>query len=82
MATKKMGRPIDPEARRHAVILRMNDGEKALLDAVLADMNRELAEKHLKVRAPDVLRSLVSKEADARGLRPEETTSRKKKRGG
>jgi hypothetical protein len=63
---KTMGRPVDPDAKRNPVMIRMDDGEKADLDWLTEQRNTELRGEGVKVKAPDVLRWLLRREVEAR----------------
>ena len=72
MAEKK-GRPVEPDARHHATMIRMNDEEKADLEWLTGERNAELQGEGVKVRPPDVIRWLLRREVDARRAAPPPT---------
>lgn len=74
-AAPKMGRPTKGQgAAEHMMTVRFTDDDKALLDALVGDERARLeahgilADSAARVAAADVLRALVRKEAQRRGL--------------
>lgn len=61
-----MGRPPEPDARTHAVMVRLNDQEHAALTKLVELRNEELAGQGVTIKPPDVLRWLVARELAAR----------------
>ena len=68
MAEPKRGRPTSPEAKRHPVMVRMDDAEKAGLDRLVDSRNAELKAEHITLKGPDVIRWLIARELTVRGL--------------
>ena len=68
MVEPKRGRPTSPEAKRHPVMVRMDDAEKNGLDRLVSSRNEELKAEHITLKGPDVIRWLIARELSARGL--------------
>ncbi len=64
----KKGRPVEPAAKRHPVQIRMDDDERAGLDRLVDSRNEELRAEHITLKGPDVIRWLIARELEARGL--------------
>jgi hypothetical protein len=73
MNTRKKGpgRPKEPSAKGHRTMIRLDDEERAGLDALIRARNDELRAHGVSLKAPDVLRWLVAQELSRRGIHVE-----------
>lgn len=63
-----VGRPKSDNPRGHMISVKLNEEEKEMLDRVVASWAKEAEELGSEVSASSVIRTLVRREARARGL--------------
>lgn len=75
-----MGRPRSPDKKTEAVQVRFSSEEKEAFDRLIESRNEELKKEGLTASAPNVIRWLVMREIEARGLSNPSPKSKKASR--
>ncbi len=64
---KRMGRPLDPQARKIRVLVQFNEPEKQGLERLVKLRQADLEDESVDVNAQDVIRWLIARELRSRG---------------
>jgi hypothetical protein len=66
--TRKGGRPPDQNAKKHAIMVRLDDADWARFERLVESRNEDLQAENIKVKGPDVIRWLIAREFASRGF--------------